>query len=138
VQSPKDLINLIKRTLLLEGTDFRLIDGCWLNPLFDELLDVNFFTREFPKDTVIYVNPPYSCIEAFLVRCFILFTYFDLNIVLIIPNDKFENFEFAEDFIRPIVREVPLSFYYFLQPSFTDLIAIKHGESSVGYSDSFR
>ena len=72
------------------------------------------------------------------------------------PNDKFENFEFAEEFIRPIVREVPLngfpfkgwgkkqqircplSFYYFLQPSFTDLIAIKHGESSLSYSDSFR
>ena len=113
MQSPKPLIDLIKRTLLLEGTGFRLIDGCWLNALFDEDLDVNFFTRLFPKGSIIYVNPPYSCIEAFLLRCFILWAYFDLNIVLIIPNEKFEMCTFAEEFIRPVVREVPLNGFPF-------------------------
>ena len=83
---------------------------------------------------------------VFILRCFILWAYFGLNIVLLVPTGKFDDIPFAREFIRPAVREVclaPVSFrgfnyaqtlscrlslIYFIQPNLTDVIAVRHGE----------
>ena len=90
-----------------------MIDGCPFNPVFDDKVDADLFTRRFPKGSTIYVNPPFSDPNAFLLRCFILWAYFGHNVILLIPTGKYQAFEFAHEFIKPAVREVclaPISF----------------------------
>jgi hypothetical protein len=45
---------------------------------------------------------------------FILFAYYKLNLVLLMPTRKFDESEFANEIIKPFVREVPMGSFPFL------------------------
>jgi hypothetical protein len=89
-QTPDALLDLIRDTLVGDFQDFSMIDGCPFNPVFDAKVDADFFTRRFPRGSTIYINPPFSDPAAFLLRCFILWAYFGLNVVLLIPTGKYQ------------------------------------------------
>ena len=59
VQTPGELLNIAAIALGLSTSNFTFIDGCVLQPHFDADKDANFFTRLFPRNTIVYVNPPY-------------------------------------------------------------------------------
>jgi hypothetical protein len=104
--TPVGLYQQIAETLGLESYEMRLMDLCWFNPIWDERRDSNFHFRKFPKGTLGYCNPAFSCCEVFLFRCFILFAFFGYNIVLIMPTEKYENCEFAKQYMDPVVEKV--------------------------------
>ena len=91
----------------------KLFDSCWFNPLWNDRVDPNFYSRKFPKRTILYCNPPFSCCEAFLVRCFILFAFFGVDIVLIMPKCRYEACKFAKTYIDPVVEKVPTEQFAF-------------------------
>jgi hypothetical protein len=124
----------------LENPHNKFFDGTPLATLFDPEKDANFLTRLFPRDKIIFVNPPYYDCHQFILRCFILFAYFGLNVILLCPQDKFDECKLSAGVITPVVRRVPLigvtfrgystkdkpisgiQLYFFLQPNFTDLM----------------
>ena len=85
------------------------MDGCWLTVDFDDQVDADFFNRRFPPNCIVFVNIPFSDPETFLIRAFILFAYYKVNIVVLMPTRKFNKSAFARDYIRPFVREVGMS-----------------------------
>ena len=104
----------------LENADNKFFDGTPLVTLFDPKKDANFLIRLFPKDKIIFVNPPYFDCSQFILRCFILFAYFGLNIILLCPQDKFDECEFAARVMTPLVRRIPLIGVTFRGYSTTD------------------
>ena len=146
VQSSKGLYTLLRETMYLPA-NFRFLDGCWLSVFFDRRLDADFCRRRFPKGATLYVNGPYRKIDAFVAKCFILFYKYRINVIAVLPTAKFDHSAFVTNYVRPCVREVPLtlfpflgyprnsvlrtsvSAYYFLRPELLDVIACRHGEA---------
>ena len=141
VQSPGALFKHIAAALGL--TNFKFMDGCFLQTQFDPDMDANFFLRLYPRGTIIYVNPPFKDPAMFIMRAYILFAYFGMNVVLLKLSQKFEKLEFAKTFIAPVAIKVPLykmpfrgypdgqkslvglSLYFLLQPDMMDFVHYK-------------
>jgi hypothetical protein len=107
-QTPLGILQLICETLGLGDFEMKLFDCCWFNPIFNRNVDSNFYSRRFPENTVLYCNPPFSQWEAFFLRCFILFAYFDMNIVVLMPQERFKTSEFILKYVEPLLEIVPL------------------------------
>ena len=75
---------------------------------FDPDMDANFFVRLYGKNVIVYINPPFRDPKKFIVRAFILFAYFGMNVVLLGQSHKFNEIDFVTNFVRHVAITVPM------------------------------